>query len=99
MRDYREPWLDRKGAAQYWSCSVRTVDYWLKAGMPHERMMFPGGKSAPRILPSEAEPWLVETGRLTRSGASATVGSTEANGAATTSMAPPHDREVGPDGS
>jgi hypothetical protein len=65
MRDFREPWLDRKGAAQYWSCSVRTVDYWLKHGMPHERMVFPGGKSAPRILPSQAEPWLIETGRLT----------------------------------
>jgi hypothetical protein len=95
MRDYQEPWLDRKGAATYWATSLRTVDYWLKAGMPHERMTFPGGKSAPRILPSEAEPWLIETGRLT-DGLDLNQSPT---GAATARTAPPHDREVSPDGS
>jgi hypothetical protein len=60
VRDYREPWLDREGAARYFACSTSSIDKARQAGMPH-KIVF--GK--PKFLASECEPWLYETGRVT----------------------------------
>jgi hypothetical protein len=51
-------------------------------------------RSAAHYVFPEAERWLEEHGHLRRG----IVGSDSANGAATASTAPPHDREVSPDG-
>jgi hypothetical protein len=93
MRDYREPWLSIAAAAAYWDCSERSIKYALADGMPHSYIF-----GRPKMLASEVEPWLIATGRLTDPPASVTVGSTD-TGAATAGTAPPHDREVSPDGS
>jgi hypothetical protein len=81
MRDFREPWLTIEGAADYWGCSSRSIKYALAEGMPHKRIF---GK--PKILASEAEPWLFATGRATL-----VVGSD--NGAAPATTDPPPDTE------
>jgi hypothetical protein len=81
MRDFREPWLTLQGAADYWGCSKRSIQYAIDEGMPHG---FFFGK--PKVLASEAEPWLIATGRAT-----VVVGSS--NGAATATTIPPPDTE------
>jgi hypothetical protein len=63
MSAHLEPWLDKKGAAAFWACSERSLDYAVKEGMPHAIIF---GKIKFRV--SEAEPWLVSRGRLERRG-------------------------------
>jgi hypothetical protein len=68
---------------------VRSIETAIAEGMPHAVIF---GRR--KFRASEAERWLEEHGHLRRG----IVGSDSANGAATASTAPPHDREVSPDG-
>lgn len=85
-----EPWLDRKKLAADYSCSVRSIELALAEGMPCAVAF-----GRVKFQVSAVEPWLRERGYL-REGASVVTGST--NGTATADTAPPHDREVSPDG-
>jgi hypothetical protein len=58
-----EPWLDKRGLAAHLSCSVRSVETALAAGMPHAVIF-----GRPKLRASEVEPWLERTGRLERHG-------------------------------
>jgi len=91
--NHEEPWLDKKGLAAYFSCSVRKIEYAKKEGLGQIGAIICGRW---KCRASEAERWLEEHGHKRPVGAGASVGST--NGAATATTAPPHDREVSPDG-
>ena len=45
---------DKKGYGQRWQSSVRTVDNWLKAGLPHLKI----GARRVRIQVEEADTWM-----------------------------------------
>lgn len=49
-----EPYLSRAELAQRLRVSVKTVDRWKRAGMPHETW----GLRTPRFLQSRCEAWL-----------------------------------------
>jgi len=83
-----EPWLDRKGLARHFSCSVRSIELAWEDGMP-SRVIFGRRKSRA----SYCQRWLDENDVVLQDGAD------QANGAATAATAPRHDREVSPDGS
>jgi hypothetical protein len=87
-----EPWLDRKKLAEWYSCSVRSIELALAEGMPHAVAF---GRVKFQI--SKVEPWLVAHGYL-RVDDGCTVVTGSDNGTATAGTAPPHDREVSPDG-
>jgi hypothetical protein len=87
VRDYREPWLTLEAAAEYWGCSERSIQYAITDGMPHARIF-----GRPKVLASEAEPWLIANGRLTRSLESEPTNSTGRH----RSHGPPPDTEKGP---
>ena len=89
-----EPWLDRKKLAAHYSCSVRSIELALAEGMPHVIVF-----GRVKFQVSTVTPWLEEHGYFERrvdDGCSVVTGST--NGTATADTAPPHDREVSPDG-
>lgn len=88
-----EPWLDRKKLAAHYSCSVRSIELALAEGMPHAVAF-----GRVKFQVSKAEPWLREHGYLREPDATYTVVSGLTNGTATADTAPPHDREVSPDG-
>jgi hypothetical protein len=88
----REPWLDKRGVAQHFACSVRSIELAMADGMPHALIF---GRAKFRV--AECEGWLQESGRLRPHGEVGSV-PTKPNGAATGDTAPPHDREVSPDG-
>jgi hypothetical protein len=88
-----EPWLDRRALAKHLGCSVRSVELRMAEGMPAWRVM---GRVKYRI--SEVEPWLEKHGHMARVDAPCENVAGSANGAATADTAPPHDREVSPDG-
>jgi hypothetical protein len=57
-------WYDKKQAAAYWVCSVRTVERWMSEGMPHAII---AGKA--KFKPAEeGDAWLERTGQLERRG-------------------------------
>ncbi len=88
-----EGWLDKRAAAQFWACSTRSIELAITEGMPHAIIF-----GRVKVRPSEAEPWLVEHGYLELRGERVYDAPRSANGAATATTAPPHDREVSPDG-
>jgi hypothetical protein len=88
-----EPWLDRKALAEYLGCSVRSIEMRMAEGMPAWKVM---GRVKFRV--SEVEPWLMEQGHMERLDGGCSVVAGSAYGAATATTAPPHDREVSPDG-
>lgn len=59
----QEPWLDKRQLAERLSCSTRSIEFAVAAGMPHAIIF---GRAKFRL--SEVEPWLEETGRLVRRG-------------------------------
>ena len=87
-----EPWLDRKKLAGHFSCSVRSIELALAEGMPHALVF-----GRVKFQVSAVEPWLEANGYLRPAVTGNTVPS-NATGAATADTAPPHDREVSPDG-
>jgi hypothetical protein len=56
-----EPWLDKRGLAEYLSCSLRSIETALAEGLPSTRIF-----GRPKFKPSEAEAWLEEHGHLIR---------------------------------
>jgi hypothetical protein len=56
-----EPWLDKRGLAAHLSCSIRSIQTALAAGMPHATIF---GRAKFRV--SEVEPWLEQHGYLVR---------------------------------
>jgi hypothetical protein len=87
-------WRDKQALAGYFGCGVRTIETWIAEGAPCR--VVAGrvkGKAA------EVEAWAIDhghiRGRLDNRG---TVVTGSSNGAATAATAPPHDREVCPDG-
>jgi hypothetical protein len=88
-----EPWLDRKRLADHYSCSVRSIELALAEGMPHAIAF-----GRVKFQVSKVEPWLWERGYLRATDSTTTVVTGSDNGTATADTAPPHDREVSPDG-
>lgn len=56
-----ERWLDKRGLAEYLSCSVRSVETALSEGLPATRIF-----GRPKFKASEAEAWLEAHGYLQR---------------------------------
>jgi phage terminase Nu1 subunit (DNA packaging protein) len=54
-----EAWLDKRKLADHCSCSVRTIETWMAAGMPRWTL---GGR--PKFRVSEVERWLLGAGYL-----------------------------------
>ena len=54
-----EPYLGKKGLAQFFGCGVRTIEHWIAAGAP---VLVCAGKRVGRA--SEVEAWAKRTGRL-----------------------------------
>ena len=54
-----EPWLDKKRLADHFSCSTRSIENALAAGMPHARIF-----GRPKFQVSTVEPWLEQHGYL-----------------------------------
>ena len=90
-----EPWLTKSADADFWGCSERSIELAMEKGMPHARIF-----GRPKFRPSECEPWMEEHGYLVRRNVDGghTMVAGSASGAATATTAPPHDREVSPDG-
>jgi hypothetical protein len=66
---HTEPWLDKRGLAQHYACSVRMVEYAHAHGMPHRRIF-----GRPKYRVSIVEPWLEQHGYIERAdGIAATV--------------------------
>jgi hypothetical protein len=57
----QEPWLDKRGLAQHFACSVSSVENALAEGMPHARIF-----GRPKFRVSAVEPWLEAHGHLER---------------------------------
>jgi hypothetical protein len=58
-----DPWLDKRGIAEHFSCSVRSVEQALTEGMPHARIF-----GRVKFQVAEVEPWLEQNGHLQRCG-------------------------------
>ena len=58
-----EPWLDKRQLAQHLSCSTRSIEHAVVAGMPHAIIF-----GRVKFRASETEAWLEQTGRLDRRG-------------------------------
>lgn len=63
-----EPWLDKRELAAYLSCSPKSIQRAVAAGMPHATIF---GRIKFRV--SEVEPWLAEHGHLELAGDRATI--------------------------
>ena len=61
-----EPWLDKRGLAAHLGCSVRSIEYAVRDGMP-SAVIF----GRVKFRASEVERWLEQTGRLERRGGGA----------------------------
>lgn len=58
-----EPWLGKQRLAEYFDCSVRSIELAISEGMPHAVAF-----GRVKAKPSEVEAWLERTGRLLRRG-------------------------------
>jgi hypothetical protein len=58
-----EMWLDKKGIARHFACSVRSIEFAVADGLPHATIF---GRAKFRV--SECEAWLEDSGRLERHG-------------------------------
>lgn len=56
-----ERWLKKTEMAAYLGCSIRSIQYAMKKGMPHTVIV---GRIKFRV--SEVESWLAENGRMIR---------------------------------
>lgn len=54
-----EPYLDKRGVAEHYSCGVRTVEDWLRQGAPSALI---GGRRKFRL--SKLDPWLRRAGLI-----------------------------------
>jgi hypothetical protein len=83
-----ERWLDKKGLAESYSCSVRSIENAMSAGLPHLRIF---GRAKFRV--SETDRWLFEKGYIERldDGCTVVTGSCKWGGTAPTAR-PRHRR-------
>ena len=58
-----EPYLDKKGLAHVYSCSVRWIELRMADGMPAWR-----SRDGAKFLRSETDPWLIEHGFIRNRG-------------------------------
>lgn len=56
------PYTNKRGFAERWSSSVRSVDNWLSAGLPHLAI----GRRKIRICIAEGDAWMQEQFRTQR---------------------------------
>jgi hypothetical protein len=61
-----EPWLDKKGIAEHFACSVRWIERRMEDGMPHAHI---AGRAKFRV--SEVGRWLDAHVEITRKGEAA----------------------------
>lgn len=89
-----EPWMTKADAAKFWGCSERSLEIAVKEGLPHAIVF-----GRPKFRPSECEPWMETHGHLERRNVDrGGIVVPLRSEAATADTAPPHDREVSPDG-
>lgn len=58
-----EPWLDKRGVAQHFSCSVRSIEGAMTRGLPYATIF-----GRPKFRASEVEAWLERHGALSLHG-------------------------------
>lgn len=58
-----ESWLDKQGLAKHLSCSVRSIEFAVQAGMPHSRIF---GRIKFQV--STVLPWLEDHGYVEHRG-------------------------------
>ena len=87
-----ERYLDKKGLAMHYSCSVRSIENALAEGLPHVV-----GFGRVKFRVSEVEPWLWANGYLHAPASSHTVDA-NAIAPATADTARAHDQGGTPDG-
>lgn len=58
-RQETSPWLDKRGLAEHFACSLRSIEQAMADGMPHSIIF---GRAKFKAL--ECEAWLRENGRL-----------------------------------
>lgn len=56
-----EPWIDKRGIAEFFGCSIRKIETWTAEGMPSAII---AGRR--KYRPSECEPWIERAGHLRR---------------------------------
>ncbi|HET7052788.1 MAG TPA: hypothetical protein VFI09_02585 [Solirubrobacterales bacterium] len=61
-----EPWLDKRGIATFFDCSVRWIELRMEEGLPHAHI---AGRA--KFHASEVEPWLEAHGYIDRRGEAA----------------------------
>lgn len=59
-------WLDKRGIAEYFGCSIRSINRRMAEGMPHATIF---GKT--KFKADECEAWLEEHGLIERKGEAA----------------------------
>ena len=57
------PWLDKRGIAEHFSCSTRSIEQAMAEGMPYAVAF-----GRPKFRPAECEAWATATGRLELAG-------------------------------
>ena len=55
----QEPWLDKRGLARHYSCSVSSIENALAQGMPHRRIF-----GRPKFQVTTVQPWLEAHGYI-----------------------------------
>lgn len=65
------PWLDKRGLAEHFACSPRSIEQAMANGMPHS-MIFGRAK----FKATECEAWLAENGQLKPRGDGGSLGRT-----------------------
>lgn len=63
VTDLKSGWLDKRGIAAYFGCSIRSIEKRMQEGMPHAEIL---GRA--KFKPHECESWLEEHGDLRRKG-------------------------------
>jgi hypothetical protein len=85
-----EPWLDKRGLADHFACSVRSIETALAAGLPHAVIF-----GRPKFKVSIVEPWLEQHGYIERGdGIPATVDAATQSGAAPRERPAPDTEEI-----
>ena len=88
-----EPWLDKRGLARHYSCSVRSIEAALSEGMPHAVIF-----GRVKFQVSTVDPWLRVRGHLYERGDACTVVTGSDNGAAPLARPAPDHQGASLDG-
>jgi hypothetical protein len=66
VTELKSGWLDKRGIAAYFGCSIRSINRRMAEGMPHAEIF---GKT--KFKAAQCEAWLEEQGQLKRKGEAA----------------------------